>query len=136
MDSATRRKTLDGIKRLNELTLEELGDPETLTRIQQYEMAYRMQTSVPELTDINSEPESTFKLYGEAAKNPVALPTPPLWRGDWWNAASVLFKSTTTTGTPMPMSLVDFPISVEMSTNLAMGLSKISKGKGCLKTPW
>jgi uncharacterized protein (DUF1501 family) len=70
VDSATRRKTLDGIKRLNEMTLGELGDPETLTRIQQYEMAYRMQTSVPELTDINSEPESTFKLYGDAAKKP------------------------------------------------------------------
>jgi hypothetical protein len=70
VDSATRRKTLDGIKRLNEMTLGDLGDPETLTRIQQYEMAYRMQTSVPELTDINSEPESTFKLYGEAAKKP------------------------------------------------------------------
>jgi len=65
-----RRKTLDGLKSLNELTLKEIGDPETNTRIQQYELAYRMQTSVPELTDIAQEPESTFQLYGDAAKKP------------------------------------------------------------------
>ena len=46
------------------------GDPETYTRIQQYEMAFRMQASVPELTDLNSEPEHIFRLYGEAAKTP------------------------------------------------------------------
>jgi hypothetical protein len=63
-----RRKTLDGIKALNEIKEKELGDPETRTRIEQYEMAYRMQTSVPELVDINKEPDSTFKLYGENAK--------------------------------------------------------------------
>jgi hypothetical protein len=65
-----RRKTLDGLKALNELNLQQLGDPETQTRIQQYEMAYRMQTSVPELTDLAKEPENTFKLYGDAAKKP------------------------------------------------------------------
>jgi hypothetical protein len=65
-----RRKTLDGLKALNELTAKEIGDPETLTRIQQYELAYRMQTSVPELTDISKEPESTFQLYGDDAKKP------------------------------------------------------------------
>ncbi len=63
-----RRKTLDGIKALNEMQLKQLGDPETATRIQQYEMAYRMQTSVPELTDLGREPENTFKLYGDEAK--------------------------------------------------------------------
>ncbi len=65
-----RRKTLDGLKALNEMKLRELSDPETATRIQQYEMAYRMQTSVPELTDLAKEPENTFKLYGEAARKP------------------------------------------------------------------
>ena len=63
-----RRKTLDALKDLNEITSREIGDPETQTRIQQYEMAYRMQTSVPELTDVGREPESTFKLYGESAR--------------------------------------------------------------------
>src|SRR3990172_7697639 len=47
-----RRKTLDGLKALNEINLREIGDPETNTRIQQYELAFRMQASVPELTDV------------------------------------------------------------------------------------
>ena len=64
-----RRRTLDGLKALNELTYERVGDPETHTRIQQFELAYRMQSSVPDLTDLSKEPESTFKLYGEDAKN-------------------------------------------------------------------
>jgi len=65
-----RRTTLDGLKELNELNYKEVGDPETHTRISQYEMAFRMQASVPELTAIDKEPESTFKLYGEEAKKP------------------------------------------------------------------
>jgi hypothetical protein len=65
-----RRHTLDGLKALNELNYRQLGDPETHTRIQQYELAFRMQASVPELTDIASEPESTFQLYGEPAREP------------------------------------------------------------------
>jgi hypothetical protein len=63
-----RRKTLDGIKALNAMKQAELGDPEIATRSQQYELAYRMQSSVPELTNLASEPESTFKLYGEDAR--------------------------------------------------------------------
>ena len=50
------------------MTYEQLGDEETRTRIQQYELAYRMQSSVPELTDLASEPETTYTLYGEQAK--------------------------------------------------------------------
>ena len=65
-----RRSTLDGLRRLNELNQEIVGDPETHTRIQQYDMAFRMQQSVPDLIDLRSEPESTFRLYGEAARNP------------------------------------------------------------------
>jgi hypothetical protein len=68
-----RRKTLDGIKALNEMNEKLVGDPETHTRIQQYEMAYRMQASVPELTDLKQEPATTFKLYGEAARKPGTL---------------------------------------------------------------
>jgi hypothetical protein len=68
--SDVRRKTLDGIRDLNELTYEKLGDPETRTRIAQYELAFRMQSSVPELADIGAEPESTFDLYGEQARKP------------------------------------------------------------------
>jgi hypothetical protein len=70
VDAKVRRKTLDGLKAMNEMTLREVGDPETQTRIQQYEMAFRMQASVPELTEISKEPASTFQLYGEEAKKP------------------------------------------------------------------
>jgi hypothetical protein len=55
---------------LNRLALDEFGDPEISTRIAQYEMAYRMQTSVPELTDLSKEPERTFELYGADARKP------------------------------------------------------------------
>jgi hypothetical protein len=65
-----RRRTLDGLRRLNEMNYRAVGDPETHTRIQQYELAFRMQASVPELTNIASEPASTFALYGDDARNP------------------------------------------------------------------
>ena len=70
MSSRLRRKTLDHIAALNRMKYDEAGDPEIVTRIKQYEMAYRMQTSVPELTEVGSEPASTFKLYGEDARRP------------------------------------------------------------------
>jgi hypothetical protein len=65
-----RRRMLDGLKSLNEMNYQAVGDPETHTRIQQYELAFRMQSSVPELTAIANEPASTYALYGEAAKKP------------------------------------------------------------------
>ncbi len=65
-----RRTTLDGLKSLNEINYQKFGDPETRTRIEQYELAYRMQSSVPELADIASEPESTYQLYGDEARKP------------------------------------------------------------------
>jgi hypothetical protein len=65
-----RRRTLDGLRQLNEMNYRTVGDPETHTRIQQYELAFRMQASVPELTSISSEPATTFRLYGEDARNP------------------------------------------------------------------
>ncbi len=68
--SANRRALLDRLAKLNKLREREVGDPEISTRLAQYEMAYRMQTSVPELADISDEPESTFRLYGEEAKKP------------------------------------------------------------------
>ena len=68
-----RRNTLDGLKQLNEMNYDRLGDPETRTRIAQYEMAYRMQTSVPDVADLARVSEETFKLYGDAAKKPGAF---------------------------------------------------------------
>jgi hypothetical protein len=68
--SRVRRRTLDGLKALNEMNYRIVGDPETHTRIQQYELAFRMQASVPELTDVGTEPASTYDLYGEEARKP------------------------------------------------------------------
>ncbi|HVX63412.1 MAG TPA: DUF1501 domain-containing protein [Pirellulales bacterium] len=70
VDSAGRRRMLDGLAALNQKRLAELGDPEITARIAQYEMAYRMQTSVPELTDISNEPQHVLDLYGPEAKDP------------------------------------------------------------------
>jgi uncharacterized protein (DUF1501 family) len=67
--TTVRRRMLDSLGELNQITHEKLGDPETRTRMAQYEMAFRMQASVPELTDLSKEPESTFKLYGEEARS-------------------------------------------------------------------
>ena len=65
-----RKHTIDSLNKLNEINFDALGDPETQTRIRQYEMAFRMQASVPELTDIAQEPDHIYKLYGEEAKKP------------------------------------------------------------------
>ena len=67
---SVRKRTIEGLNALNEINYQEVGDPETHTRIQQYEMAFRMQASVPELTDITKEPDHIYKLYGEEAKKP------------------------------------------------------------------
>lgn len=69
-DAAARRGMLDRLEQLNQLRFQQTGDPEINARITQYEMAYRMQTSVPELADFSDEPESTFELYGDEAKQP------------------------------------------------------------------
>jgi hypothetical protein len=68
--TVARRRFLDDLAKLNGQTLAEYQDPEIATRIAQYEMAYRMQASVPELTDLSKEPESTFELYGPDARKP------------------------------------------------------------------
>jgi hypothetical protein len=65
-----RRTTLDGLNKLNEIIAEEYGDPETRTRIAQYEMAYRMQASVPELTDLSKESAKVLDMYGPDVRKP------------------------------------------------------------------
>lgn len=70
IDADTRRAMLNTVAELNKITEEAYGDPEINTRISQYEMAYRMQTSVPELTDLSKEPQSTFDLYGPDSRKP------------------------------------------------------------------
>ena len=70
IDDPTRRRVLDDLAEMNRLKLNEFGDPEIATRIAQYELAYRMQTSVPELTDVSSEPQHIFDQYGADSKKP------------------------------------------------------------------
>ncbi|MBI1790126.1 MAG: DUF1501 domain-containing protein [Acidobacteria bacterium] len=70
INTDTRRRMLDAITRIDRLRYEAFGDPEIATRIAQYEMAYRMQTSVPSLMDLGGEPASTFELYGPDSKKP------------------------------------------------------------------
>ncbi|OYP34604.1 DUF1501 domain-containing protein [Rhodopirellula sp. MGV] len=65
-----RKRSIEQLNELNQLNFNRYHDPDTATRIRQYEMAYKMQASVPELTDIASESQHTFELYGEAAKKP------------------------------------------------------------------
>ena len=67
---SARRRMLDDLGELNRMQLEEFGDPEISTRIAQYELAFRMQTSVPELTDVSGEPAGVFELYGPEARKP------------------------------------------------------------------
>ena len=59
-----RRKMLDKLNEMNSMNFEDTGDPEIKTKIEQYELAYRMQTAVPEITDISKEPDSVIKFYG------------------------------------------------------------------------
>jgi hypothetical protein len=68
IDRPTRRRMLDDIAAINRIKLQEYGDPEIATRIAQYELAYRMQMSVPDLTDLTNEPTATFEEYGPESK--------------------------------------------------------------------
>ncbi len=73
IEANSRKRIIDTVNQLNQVQLANLGDPEIATRISQYELAYRMQTSVPELMDISSESKSTHEMYGtEPGKNKFA----------------------------------------------------------------
>jgi hypothetical protein len=65
-----RRRQFDALSRVNRLAMDESGDEQTLARIEQFEMAFRMQASVPALTNLADEPESTYQLYGQQARQP------------------------------------------------------------------
>jgi hypothetical protein len=70
VSQTARRKMLDKLAELHRLQFEDLGDPEINARVAQYEMAFRMQTSVPDVLNLSHEPDSTYELYGENAKDP------------------------------------------------------------------
>ena len=70
VDAKVRRRMLDSLGELNQMQFQQVGDPETQSRISQYEMAFRMQTSVPELTDLSKETAATYDMYGDDARKP------------------------------------------------------------------
>lgn len=70
MNKLERREMLDNLAALNQMSYEEFGDPEINTKIHQYEMAYRMQTAVPQVMDISKEPDNIINMYGEECKQP------------------------------------------------------------------
>jgi len=70
LDRAGRRDWLDTLNALNAQHLQQVHDPEIAARMTQYEMAYRMQASMPDLMDLSKEPDSTFQLYGDSARQP------------------------------------------------------------------
>jgi hypothetical protein len=70
INKEVRRKFLDDLAELNQINAKEYGDPEILSRVAQYEMAYRMQSSVPELTDLSKESDKTLERYGPDARKP------------------------------------------------------------------
>src|SRR6202166_150897 len=70
ISSESRRRMLDSLAKLNKMWFDAYGDPEIETRITQYEMAYRMQTSAPDLMDLSKEPDSVFEMYGPDSRKP------------------------------------------------------------------
>lgn len=74
VDKITRKRMLDTLNELHAMKLEKESDPQIETRIAQYELAFRMQMSVPEATDLSKEPEHIYELYGNGAKNPGSFP--------------------------------------------------------------
>ncbi|MEP7270400.1 MAG: DUF1501 domain-containing protein [Acidobacteriota bacterium] len=70
INRTTRREMLDAVRKLNQMQAETYGDPEIETRIAQYEMAYRMQASVPDLMDLSKEPDHIFDMYGPDSRKP------------------------------------------------------------------
>ena len=84
-----RRVYLDAPKTLNESALNDYGDPEIGTRIAQYEMAFRMQSAVPELTDVSKEPAIGYRSIRPDRANLGPTQTTACWRADWRSAECV-----------------------------------------------
>jgi Protein of unknown function (DUF1501) len=136
MDRDVRRKSLDALRKLNEFELEQFGDPETLTRINQYELAFRMQMAVPEVMDIGREPRHIQELYGAqpgaaSFANNCLLARRLVERGvryvqlyDWgWDIHGTNPGDDITTALPKKCKEVDRPIA---------GLLKDLKARGLL----
>ena len=135
MSRDVRRRSLDALQELNELELAAFGDPETLTRISQYELAYRMQIAVPEVMDISKEPQKTLEAYGaEPGKasfaNNCLLARRLAEQGvryvqlyDWgWDMHGTGADNDIVTGLPKKCQQVDKPIAALMADLKQRGL--------------
>jgi hypothetical protein len=135
MNRDTRRRSLDALKKLNELELQEFGDPETLTRISQYELAFRMQMAVPEVTDLRREPAKVLEDYGAkpgkaSFANNCLLARRLLERGvryiqlfDWgWDIHGTDKTNDIVTGLPKKCKEVDRPIAALLADLQQRGL--------------
>ena len=109
-----RRRMLDALGELNELQYAKSGDPETRARISQFEMAFRMQSSVPDLTDLSKRRRVRLLCTEKKRAEAAPLPTVVLWRGDWSNGAFALCKSTREVGMFTGTCPRSCPASVEM----------------------
>jgi len=135
MSHDVRRRSLDALRRLNEFELEQFGDPETLARISQYELAYRMQMAVPEAMDIARETQETHQLYGakpgeSSFANNCLLARRLLERGvryvqlfDWgWDIHGNSADNDIITKLPEKCREVDRPIAALLTDLKRMGL--------------
>ena len=135
MDRESRRRSLDALKALNEYELKQAGDPETLTRISQYELAFRMQMSVPEVMDIRNEPQRIQDDYGaipgaSSFANNCLLARRLVERGvryvqlyDWgWDMHGTGPSNDVVTGLPQKCKEVDKPITALLTDLKSRGL--------------
>lgn len=93
MDRDVRRRSLDALKELNEIEAKTFNDPETVTRINQFELAYRMQMAVPEVTDVSKEPQHVLDAYGAQTRRRQLrqqLPAGSQARREWRSLRSAL----------------------------------------------
>ena len=129
MDRADRRRTLDALRQLNEYELAEFGDPETLTRISQYELAFRMQMAVPDVMDIRQEPERILRRVRGQARARRRSPTTACWPAGWSSGACATSSSSTGAGTatapaPATTSSSTCPRSARKSTGRSRPCSR------------
>ena len=135
MSRDVRRRSLDALQHLNEFELTQFGDPETLTRISQYELAYRMQVSVPEVMDISREPKNIREMYGsEPGKSSLAnnclLARRLVERGvryvqlfDWgWDMHGTGPSNDIVTGMPKKCKEMDQPVAALLTDLKQRGL--------------
>ena len=101
-DRRSGARFLDDLAKLNQLEFEVTNNPEIATRIAQYEMAFRMQTSVPELTDLSKEPGTPSSCTAPMRASPARSPRTACWRGGWPSAACASSSSIIAAGTSTP----------------------------------